>query len=81
MSNLQKSFVKSRLARLPPDVPMFDELQEQNHGRTEGHGEIGQFEDDSSSASSASSTGTVRPSASQNLFARNSGYVPLVLVV
>ncbi|EFW15303.1 Protein phosphatase methylesterase 1 [Coccidioides posadasii str. Silveira] len=69
MSGLHKSFAKSRLARLPPDVPMFDERQEHEH-RGAGHGE---FEDDSSSASSASSTGTVRPSPSQNLFARNSG--------
>ncbi|WEW58780.1 Protein phosphatase methylesterase 1 [Emydomyces testavorans] len=71
MSELQKSFAKSRVARLPPDVPMFDESQEcwSSGGRAEG----GQFEDDSSSASSASSTGTVRPSPSQNLFARNSG--------
>ncbi|EEP81886.1 conserved hypothetical protein [Uncinocarpus reesii 1704] len=69
MSQLRKSVVKSRLARLPPDHPMLDEVQEHVLQGAGGHGE----EDDSSSASSASSTGTVRPSPSQNLFARPSG--------
>ncbi|KAI1916869.1 Protein phosphatase methylesterase 1 [Ophidiomyces ophidiicola] len=72
MSELQKSFAKSKLARLPPDISMFDELPEHEPANA-GHGEWGKFDDDSSSASSASSTGTVMPSPSQKLFARNSG--------
>ncbi|KAK2737042.1 Protein phosphatase methylesterase 1 [Myotisia sp. PD_48] len=56
MSDLQKSFAKSRLANLPPEVPFFDEH--------ESH------DDDSSSASSTSSTGTVVPSPTQHLFER-----------
>ncbi|OAX84686.1 hypothetical protein ACJ72_00952 [Emergomyces africanus] len=73
MSDLQKSFSKSRLARLPPEVPVFDELDEEGENDHKGSTASMHFEskdDDSSSASSASSTGTVRPSASQNLFAR-----------
>ncbi|KAI1936514.1 Protein phosphatase methylesterase 1 [Ophidiomyces ophidiicola] len=76
MSELQKSFAKSKLARLPPDVSMFDELPEHEPANA-GHGEWRKFEDDSSSTSSASSTGTVMPSPSQKLFARNSGKVSL----
>ncbi|KAK2740987.1 Protein phosphatase methylesterase 1 [Onygenales sp. PD_40] len=71
MSELQKSFAKSRLAKLPPEVPVFDERDEEAE---EDHATIAMLhehhDDDSSSASSASSTGTVRPSPSQNLFAR-----------
>lgn len=59
MSDLQKSFAKAKLAKLPSDVPVFNELDEE----------------DSSSASSASSTGTIRPSVAQNLFARPNRYV------
>ncbi|PGH07216.1 hypothetical protein AJ79_06320 [Helicocarpus griseus UAMH5409] len=73
MSDLQKSFVKSKLARLPPEVPVFDEMSEEREDAHDGN--IAsvyheQHDDDSSSASSASSTGTIKPSASQNLFAR-----------
>ncbi|KLJ08940.1 protein phosphatase methylesterase 1 [Blastomyces silverae] len=73
MSDLQKNFAKSRLARLPPEVPLFDGLDEDRENDHDGsiasiHHE--RQDDDSSSASSASSTGTVIPSASQNLFAR-----------
>ncbi|PGG98257.1 protein phosphatase methylesterase 1 [Blastomyces parvus] len=73
MSDLQKNFAKSRLARLPPEVPLFDGLSEDRENDHDGsiaslHHE--RQDDDSSSASSASSTGTVIPSASQNLFAR-----------
>ncbi|KAK2807514.1 hypothetical protein FQN50_005382 [Emmonsiellopsis sp. PD_5] len=71
MSELQKSFAKSRLAKLPPEVPVFDERDEEEE---EDHANLAMLhehhDDDSSSASSASSTGTVRPSPSQNLFAR-----------
>lgn len=71
MSDLQKSFVKARLAKLPSDIPVSDEVEE-----TARMAEL-QEEDDGSSASSASSTGTVRPSSGHNLFARPSGYVQL----
>ncbi|KAJ9199777.1 hypothetical protein DTO164E3_139 [Paecilomyces variotii] len=72
MSDLQKSFAKSRLARLPPEPPpIFDEAQEDALASHQQH--EGGHEDDSSSASSASSTGTVVPSPSQHLFARGRG--------
>ncbi|PGH35001.1 protein phosphatase methylesterase 1 [[Emmonsia] crescens] len=73
MSDLQKSFAKSRLARLPPEVPVFDELSEEIENDHDGIIASMHYEpqdDDSSSASSASSTATVRPSGTQNLFAR-----------
>lgn len=75
MSDLQKAFVKSRLARLPPDIPIFDENEEDSAATpsTSGLRDNGTIEEedfDSSSTSSASSAGTVVPSPSQNLFAR-----------
>ncbi|EFE41629.1 hypothetical protein TRV_03650 [Trichophyton verrucosum HKI 0517] len=70
MSDLQKSFAKSRLAKLPPEVPVFDEITESRSG-PEVYND--HHEDDSSSASSASSTGTIVPSQSQKLFERGSG--------
>ncbi|KAK2875199.1 Protein phosphatase methylesterase 1 [Arthroderma sp. PD_2] len=70
MSDLQKSFAKSRLARLPPEVPVFDELSE---GQVKSEVYSEHLEDDSSSASSTSSTGTIVPSASQKLFERGTG--------
>ncbi|KAF2799110.1 protein phosphatase methylesterase 1 [Melanomma pulvis-pyrius CBS 109.77] len=50
MSDLAKSFAKTKLSSLPPELPLYEE-----HER----------EDDSSSASSMSSTGTVMPTSSQ----------------
>ncbi|KKZ62194.1 protein phosphatase methylesterase 1 [[Emmonsia] crescens] len=73
MSDLQKSFARSRLARLPPEVPVFDELSEEIENDHDGIIASMHYEphdDDSSSASSTSSTATVRPSGTQNLFAR-----------
>ncbi|KAL2007961.1 hypothetical protein VTN00DRAFT_7943 [Thermoascus crustaceus] len=72
MSDLQKSFAKSRLARLPPEPPpIFDELDEERDAQAMHLHQDGGHDDDSSSASSsASSTGTVIPSPSKNLFAR-----------
>ncbi|EGE07404.1 phosphatase methylesterase [Trichophyton equinum CBS 127.97] len=70
MSDLQKTFAKSRLAKLPPEVPLFDEITE-SRSSPEVYNE--HHEDDSSSASSASSTGTIVPSQSQKLFERGSG--------
>ncbi|OQD73074.1 hypothetical protein PENDEC_c017G05866 [Penicillium decumbens] len=61
MSELQKSFAKAQLAKLPPDISMFDTIDE-----------TGSREDESSSASSASSTGTLVPSPTRHLFARRS---------
>lgn len=73
MSDLQKSFVKSKLAKLPMEPPLFidenDEDRANIDGQRQGH------DDDSSSASSASSTGTIKPSQSKNLFARGKGFV------
>lgn len=73
MSELQKSFAKSRLAKLPPEAPLFEDPSEDRENDHDGSAASRHYEhqdDDSSSASSASSTGTVIPSASKNLFAR-----------
>ncbi|OCK81020.1 protein phosphatase methylesteras-like protein 1 [Lepidopterella palustris CBS 459.81] len=51
MSDLAKTFAKTKLSSLPPELPLHEEDYER--------------EDDSSSASSLSSTGTVRPTSSQ----------------
>lgn len=78
MSDLQKSFVKSRLAKLPMEPPpMFDETGEDSSVAADGHREGPG--DDSSSASSSSSTGTIKPSQSKNLFARGKGFVDFPL--
>lgn len=60
MSDLHKTFAKSKLAKLPPDVPMYDESLDETRG------------EEGSSASSASSTGTLVPSPTHHLFARRS---------
>ncbi|KAH6660175.1 Alpha/Beta hydrolase protein [Truncatella angustata] len=73
MSDLQRAWAKSRLsAGVSPDA--FDEREEQDSYI----GDLPEIpiEDDSSSASSASSTGTIIPSPSRNLFARPEGSVP-----
>lgn len=71
MSELQKSFAKARLARLPPEPPpLFDDLDNERDAQATHLHQDGGHDDDSSSASSASSTGTVVPSPSKNLFAR-----------
>ncbi|KAE8318621.1 Alpha/Beta hydrolase protein [Aspergillus transmontanensis] len=57
MSELQKSFAKAKLAKLPPEAPPFSMHPHRD-------------EDDSESASS---TGTVVPSPSRQLFARSRG--------
>ncbi|GMF73609.1 unnamed protein product [Aspergillus oryzae] len=57
MSQLQKSFAKAKLAKLPPEAPPFSMHPPRD-------------EDDSESASS---TGTVVPSPSRQLFARSRG--------
>ncbi|EAW08425.1 carboxylesterase-mitochondrial 37S ribosomal protein YmS2 [Aspergillus clavatus NRRL 1] len=61
MSDLHKSFAKSKLAKLPPEAPAtFDSSSMNPHDETS-------HDDDSSSVSSA---GTVIPSPSRQLFAR-----------
>ncbi|KAE8412001.1 protein phosphatase methylesterase 1 [Aspergillus pseudocaelatus] len=65
MSELQKSFAKAKLAKLPPEAPPFS-----MHPLRD--------EDDSESASS---TGTVVPSPSRQLFARSRGFFPLLAIL
>jgi len=74
MSDLQKSFAKAKLAGLPPmpPEPLFDE-EEETDGFTELP--VDHPDDDSSSASSASSTGTIKPTVQEKLFARPMGYI------
>jgi protein phosphatase methylesterase 1 len=71
MSELQKAWAKSRLSAVTPDA--FDERDEDDSYIADLP-EV-PIEDDSSSASSASSTGTIIPSPSRNLFARPDGYL------
>lgn len=64
MSELQRTFAKAQLAKLPPEAPLiFDEREEYEES-----------EDDllarSASDSSASSTGTIVPSPTKHLFER-----------
>jgi len=68
MSDLQRSFLKAKLAHLPPLPP--DDVAEASP-------EI-DFDDCSSSASSASSTGTIKPMQSKNLFAVPTGFVEIL---
>lgn len=74
MSDLQKAFVKARLAKLPPDIPVLDENENEDSSASRENNSTIEEEDDldSSSTSSASSAGTIVPSAAQNLFARPS---------
>ncbi|RJE19993.1 hypothetical protein PHISCL_07664 [Aspergillus sclerotialis] len=68
MSDLQKSFAKAKLAKLPPEPPpIWDEPSKQTQNNPSP---MRDHDDDSSSASSVSSTGTVIPSPTQHLFAR-----------
>ncbi len=64
MSELQRSFAKAQLAKLPPEAPLiFDERDEDEGCAEEMHAR-------SASDSSASSTGTVVPSPTKHLFER-----------
>ncbi|TLS28330.1 hypothetical protein PpBr36_01163 [Pyricularia pennisetigena] len=86
MSELQKKWAKARVDPMA-STPHFDEANEQNaptyhiqqqpKDHLEETGNVPELldfpEDDSSSASSASSTGTIVPSVQQNLFARPQG--------
>jgi len=74
MSDLQKAWARNRLSGVP--IEPFDELEEELADESNNHvADLPEhmFDDDSSSASSASSTGTIIPSPSQNLFARPQG--------
>ncbi|ETI28525.1 hypothetical protein G647_00975 [Cladophialophora carrionii CBS 160.54] len=67
MSDLQRSFARTHLSRLPPEPPTsLDEQAEQEDDV--GDLRPGSPNDSSSSASSTSSTGTIVPSPSRNLF-------------
>ncbi|KAF9240368.1 hypothetical protein DTO006G1_8196 [Penicillium roqueforti] len=59
MSDLQKSFAKSKLAKFPPEAPMPESMSHSEDAWEDG-----------SSASSLSSTGTMVPSPTRQLFAR-----------
>lgn len=74
MSDLQRSFAKTHLSKLPPEPPpIFDEQDELDEQVAELR--ASSPNDSSSSASSASSTGTIVPSASRNLFEKPKGSV------
>lgn len=60
MSDLQKSFAKAKLGRLPSEAPMSEPIATLNSPQ----------EEEGSSASSLSSTGTLVPSPTRHLFAR-----------
>ena len=78
MSELQRTFQKVKLARLPPEAPLiFDENEEDGANETSST----YLDEDSSSPSSASSTGTIVPSPRKNLFARPTGYVETSLQI
>ncbi|KAI1610314.1 protein phosphatase methylesterase 1 [Exophiala viscosa] len=72
MSDLQRAFARSHLARLPLDAPpVFDEREEHDESQDEVLPLPPESPNDSSSsASSTSSTGTIVPSPSQKLFER-----------
>ncbi|OJJ47916.1 hypothetical protein ASPZODRAFT_64328 [Penicilliopsis zonata CBS 506.65] len=72
MSDFQKSFAKSRLAKLPPEAPIIfdDDNVEAEASSSYPTDEQSHHDDDSSSASSVSSTGTIIPSLTKHLFAK-----------
>lgn len=79
MSDLHRAFAKAKLAALPAEPPIIpgmnaEEDEEEETDTFKGlPREI--HDDDSSSASSASSTGTIRPSPTKHLFAKPKGSV------
>lgn len=80
MSDLQRSFAKAKLAGLPLEPPLpANALREEREREDEALRDVVPLPDsaqdeDSSSASSASSTGTVKPN-SKHFFARPDGFV------
>ena len=79
MSDLQRSFVKAKLADLPLEPPMPQDVAEEEDEQDDLRPLPEPHDDDSSSASSASSTGTIKPSPSKHLFARPKGFVGSLL--
>ncbi|EXJ64580.1 protein phosphatase methylesterase 1 [Cladophialophora yegresii CBS 114405] len=67
MSDLQRSFARTHLSRLPPEPPTIPDEQAEQRDDV-GDLRPGSPNDSSSSASSTSSTGTIVPSPSRNLF-------------
>ncbi|KAJ9609077.1 Protein phosphatase methylesterase 1 [Cladophialophora chaetospira] len=67
MSDLQRSFARTHLSRLPPEPPTIPDEQGEEQDDVDDL-RPGSPNDSSSSASSASSTGTVVPSPSRKLF-------------
>lgn len=67
MSDLQKSFARAQLSRLPLELPIFDERDEDEESHENLHVH-------SASDSSTSSTGTIVPSPTKHLFARPRRY-------
>lgn len=84
MSDLQRAFAKAKLSGLPPVVPQplveLPEDEEEEERDSFGELRTERSDDDSSSVSSASSTGTIRPSSAGRTFARPNGYVTSVRI-
>lgn len=68
MSDLQRSFAKASLSRLPPEPPPDIPGEHEEEQDDLANLRPGSPNDSSSSASSADSTGTIVPSLSRNLF-------------
>lgn len=71
MSGLQRTFIKPKLPSFP--LPHFSEANGEEETDAATDLPDVPLDDDSSSASSASSTGTIIPSSNQKLFARPQG--------
>jgi protein phosphatase methylesterase 1 len=76
MSELQRSFARAQLARLPPEAPfIFDEREEDEaedvNENNENDEDTSEKDARSASDSSASSTGTVVPSPTKHLFEKS----------
>jgi protein phosphatase methylesterase 1 len=73
MSDLQRSFARAHLSKLPPAPPHIPDANVTIDEQDEDEDAVGDLRpespnDSSSSASSASSAGTIVPSPSRNLF-------------
>ncbi|KAG5931306.1 Protein with carboxyl methyl esterase activity [Claviceps sorghi] len=72
MSHLQREWSKSKLGLAPQ--PVMEDVEEEHGQNADPLADLPEHvDDDSSSASSVSSTGTIIPTPSQNLFARPQG--------
>jgi protein phosphatase methylesterase 1 len=70
MSELQRSFARAQLARLPPEAPLIFDEREEDEAGDEDDEDMKEKHARSASDSSASSTGTVVPSPTKHLFER-----------